>query len=208
GVPEHPGPLPDDATLETRSLHVAQAIDLCYQVYLDEDAAAPDRAVALCWVLHLVGDLHQPCHAGSLYAEGVFPGGDRGANSLKLVGGGNLHATWDGLLGGRATPGLIRKRVAELRNEVKEARRNRGPLTPGVWRNWCAHSIELAQTHVYTREVLKPIQLAQRGLIEEMPTYRLSQAYFQNAGKVARKQAAFAGVRLSSMLKLPIESRP
>ena len=26
-------------------------------------------------------DAHQPCHAGSLYAESVFPEGDRGANT-------------------------------------------------------------------------------------------------------------------------------
>lgn len=39
------------------------------------------RAIALCLIGQLVADIHQPCHAGSLYMEGVFAesDGDRGA---------------------------------------------------------------------------------------------------------------------------------
>jgi hypothetical protein len=46
--------------------------------------------VALKYLVHFVGDVHQPLHAG--YAE------DRGGNSYQLqafMKGSNLHAVWD-----------------------------------------------------------------------------------------------------------------
>ena len=59
-------------------------------------SGAPDsqRLVALKWVVHLAGDVHQPLHAG--HAD------DRGGNRYQLQAfrlGTNLHALWDsGLL--------------------------------------------------------------------------------------------------------------
>ena len=63
---------------------------------------AEEKAVYLCWVLHLVGDIHQPLHCAELYSE-QFPHGDRGGNlDLIRVGDGKpvvLHLLWDGLPG-------------------------------------------------------------------------------------------------------------
>ena len=46
-------------------------------------SAAPDdqKAVALCWIFHLMGDSHQPLHAVSLFTT-QFPDGDRGGNLI------------------------------------------------------------------------------------------------------------------------------
>ena len=43
-VPEDPGPLPDDATMETRELYIVQAIELCKKVLHDESQPKADRA--------------------------------------------------------------------------------------------------------------------------------------------------------------------
>lgn len=113
-VPADPGPLPPAATLETHDLYIAQACVLCSRVFGDKRAAPANRAIALCWLAHLVGDAHQPCHAGSLYAERLFPEGDRGANSIPTKQKHNLHALWDGLLGGRFNEGTLNRRVLDL----------------------------------------------------------------------------------------------
>jgi hypothetical protein len=86
-VPDRPGPLPLDATLESQDLYLSQAVELCRKVLSDKSKPAGDRAIALCWIAHLVGDAHQPCHAGSLYMEKVFveEDGDRGANRILAV---------------------------------------------------------------------------------------------------------------------------
>lgn len=57
---------------------------------LRSDSDPKDRLTALKWVVHLVGDLHQPLHAG--YAD------DKGANRFQVQAfgkGSNLHSLWD-----------------------------------------------------------------------------------------------------------------
>jgi hypothetical protein len=93
-VPDRPGSLPLDAALETQDLYLSQAVELCLKVLLDKSQSAGDRAIALCWIGHLVADSAQPCHAGSLYMEKVFvkKDGDRGANSIPTKQRQNMHA--------------------------------------------------------------------------------------------------------------------
>lgn len=45
-VPEFPGPLPEDATLATQDLHIAQTVELCVQV-MKSDAPNSDKAMNL-----------------------------------------------------------------------------------------------------------------------------------------------------------------
>ena len=65
------------------------------------DASRPveERAIDLAWILHLVGDVHQPLHDSSRVTE-LEPEGDRGGNDFLLdhFEMGNLHAYWDGIL--------------------------------------------------------------------------------------------------------------
>ena len=64
-----------------------------------------DQLEALKYVVHLVGDVHQPLHAG--FAD------DRGGNSYQLQAfgmGTNLHAVWDNALVRPSTPARARSR--------------------------------------------------------------------------------------------------
>lgn len=68
-------------------------------------SSAPDteRLVALKWVVHLVGDIHQPLHVGLA--------SDKGGNLFQVRAfgrGSNLHAVWDGELIRRRAGGLSR----------------------------------------------------------------------------------------------------
>nr|WP_184059873.1 S1/P1 nuclease [Sphingomonas aerophila] len=64
-------------------------------VIRDPNASKVDKQLALRFVIHIVGDLHQPLHAGN--------GTDKGGNDTKVTFMGrptNLHALWDsGLIG-------------------------------------------------------------------------------------------------------------
>jgi hypothetical protein len=65
----------------------------------DLSLAASDRAIALAWILHLAGDIHQPLHSsGRVTARD--PEGDRGGNDFLLddLESPNLHALWDMIL--------------------------------------------------------------------------------------------------------------
>ena len=56
-----------------------EAFALNFSVASDSRAPQSERAVALCWVFHLVGDMHQPLHSVSQFSK-RFPTGDRGGN--------------------------------------------------------------------------------------------------------------------------------
>lgn len=64
-VPEDPIQLPEDANLDLQELHVVQAIALCRGVLGSPDSTKSEQALAICWLCHLVADLHLPVHAGS-----------------------------------------------------------------------------------------------------------------------------------------------
>jgi hypothetical protein len=194
-----PGPLPTGATLESKDLHIAQAIELCRQT-LRGSAPDADKAIAICWLAHLVADSHQPCHAGSLYVDGIFPEGDRGANSIPTKQGRNLHALWDGLLGGRYDAGDIARRAKEISTDpvANMVGRKLGDKLDPL--QWLAESAEFGKSHVYTPEVLSAVEAAQRAGAEKVETVDLPEAYLKAAGALAQKRAAFAAYRLAAVL--------
>src|SRR5262249_48370578 len=69
--PPHP-PGARDATGQA-----IEALELNLRVAANPRAPAADRAVALCWVMHIGGDMHQPLHTASLFGP-TFPNGDSG----------------------------------------------------------------------------------------------------------------------------------
>jgi hypothetical protein len=70
--------------------NVVEAIDRFAKVVRDPQADRTARVEALRFLVHFVGDLHQPLHIGKR--------GDRGGNSIQVTWFGdatNLHAVWD-----------------------------------------------------------------------------------------------------------------
>ena len=70
-----------------------QALDHFSTVLRDPNASREDKQTALRFVVHLVGDLHQPLHVGKCC--------DKGGNDVKVTWFGkptNLHAVWDSQL--------------------------------------------------------------------------------------------------------------
>ncbi len=70
-----------------------KALDHFVAVLKDPKASRADQQLALRFIVHLVGDLHQPLHVGKCC--------DRGGNDVKVTWFGkptNLHAVWDSAL--------------------------------------------------------------------------------------------------------------
>ncbi len=80
--------------------------------------------MALCWVLHLTGDVHQPLHTTSLITEQYpLPKGDEGGNKFFIrvtpnSSGINLHSFWDGLIIGSDRFQSVRNKATEFRNRA------------------------------------------------------------------------------------------
>ncbi|MXO86508.1 S1/P1 Nuclease [Altererythrobacter aurantiacus] len=93
------------------------ALERFTQVLRDPAATREDKALALRFVVHIVGDVHQPLHAGN--------GDDRGGNDVTVSWFGeetNLHSVWD-------------SKLIDSRN-----------LSYTEYANWLMRSIEPAQT--------------------------------------------------------------
>lgn len=78
---------PSDAPAEGDAM---TALSHFTAILRDPAASADDQRMALRFVVHILGDLHQPLHVGG--------GDDRGGNSVKVTFFGretNLHSVWD-----------------------------------------------------------------------------------------------------------------
>lgn len=204
-VPDDPGPLPPDANLDTQDLYAIQAIELCFNVLRNRRATDSDRALAICWLAHLVGDIHQPCHAGSLYVEGVFPDGDRGANGVPVKQGRNLHSLWDGLLGRRYYEGDINRRLAGITGDRELLEFGRNAVSQSMdGLAWVEESRTAARQAVYTPEVMGAVSAAARGLSDGVGEVYLAEDYLKNAGQVARIRVTQAGWRLAEVWRLAL----
>jgi len=72
------------------------------------------KAIALAWLFHLVGDIHQPLHTAQLFTVD-YPKGDRGGNEIcvRVTQQGqpmDLHRFWDGVI-------TSSQNLTRLRNE-------------------------------------------------------------------------------------------
>ncbi len=160
------------------------------------DKAVPEaeRAIQLAWLLHLVGDVHNPLHTVARFTQ-PLPQGDRGGNSVFVVGASNLHSYWDALLGHTPTAEFIGKQAKSLMKTEKREK----PVNTDE-RRWVDEGVRVAKETVYTfggdsGSKGNPVQL--------------SDEYKAAATKVGRARGALAGYRLAALLNEALkEPRP
>lgn len=171
--------------------------------------AADDRAVALAWVLHLGGDIHQPLHCTALVTTD-YPRGDQGGNLcavriIKQVV--KLHAYWDDLPGSGTAHKTIAGAVEKIRSDAELSREKLEEIkkntTPGAW---ALEGRALAEELVYLKGGLKTAHWdlfdAKKLTAEQVP--QLPEDYGKNARAAARKRMALAGFRLADALKAAV----
>jgi hypothetical protein len=179
----------------------------------ESTASAEDRAVALCWLLHLIGDLHQPLHSTALFST-LFPQGDRGGNLFGVRVNGrktNLHAYWDNLLGDDPNyldesaehHAKLYKQVKELTESLRAPEYQRDKL-PELAKNttfpsWARESFELARDVAYGKLTVEPV-LVSGGTVPEAAK-EAGAEYDKLAQAIARRRVALAGHRLADRLK-------
>lgn len=174
-------------------------------VLRDPQATDAQKAIALCWVFHLVGDVHQPLHAVALFSV-RWPEGDRGGNLLWVRPAGssramNLHAFWDGLVMGPAdVRGAINRAVALRAARPREqvaALVDR--LVPSAWAR--EESAPIAVRWAYLDGSLAA------GTTPETAA-PLPATYAADAKRVAEAQVTLAGYRLSALLARALGANP
>jgi hypothetical protein len=157
--------------------------------FLDELAAPAtdpaERIVALKYVLHFVGDIHQPLHASD--------NADRGGNCVLLALGGprsvNLHSFWD--------TGLIEAMGADPEAIANDLRARITPAQKTAWeagdpKAWALESFGVAKADVY--------RLGSKPGCDDKSPVAVPPGYEAAARQVAAVQLERAGVRLAWVL--------
>ena len=186
-----PGELASSIRTDAQVTNVMTALDYNTRVLADSRRSGSDRAVALCWVLHLIGDIHQPLHAGSMFSETLFKEGDRGGNEVQTDQD-NLHARWD-----RALSNLGVQENLERISSERESDNSRqiGGLRSD-WSEWLAESRRLLTTAVYSDDIKTAITTAERNG-QSLSSQRLNAYYVSNMRRLADQQLANAGFQIA-----------
>jgi len=160
----------------------------------------PKKAYDLSWLLHLVGDVHQPLHTCTRLTA-ALPNGDDGGNKVKLSCTGcpsNLHAFWDDALGKTTkltTPpeekGL--PDAASILAIIAFAKKVRKPNAAQAAKSseavWIQESFDAAQQKAYS------------GLVAGTNgSFSLTTSFQKSAKALAKKRVALAGSRLANLI--------
>jgi hypothetical protein len=142
-----------------------------------------ERRTALLFILHFVGDIHQPLHSSD--------DNDRGGNNKSVtavgVGSGKLHGFWDTQFVTRQAPGEVALANKLLANITDAQRAAWASGTPADWAN---ESFTISKAHSY-------------GLLpapDSTDHYALPASYVDDATSVVAEQLSKAGVRLAFVL--------
>ena len=153
-----------------------EAVSWYLKVLTSEDAPMNLRRIALRYIVHLVGDIHQPLHAG--HKE------DRGGNTIMVRFNGreeNLHILWDIVFleaeGGSSQDAARRLNEAITRKEILAWQK-------GTAADWAVESHLIAESVAY--------RLPETG--------EISEDYTSKAISVIHQRLKQAGVRLACAL--------
>ena len=159
------------------------------------------RAQALRFIIHFVGDIHQPLHCATRVSA-ALPDGDRGGNSVKLkirqrngtTKTTNLHSYWDGGIGSfpKTGPNFRPPPLSQIPPAAALAKRGNPATDPALnlgnptdFAGWSEESHELAKDVAY------------KGITNNA---RPTAVYNRAATRVARKRVAWGGYRLAALL--------
>ncbi|HSZ83775.1 MAG TPA: S1/P1 nuclease [Polyangia bacterium] len=167
---------------------------------LAADATSDDvKSYDLVWLLHLVGDVHQPLHCVSRYDKSA-PAGDRGGNDVKIAGDAQppvcddprycpfgppneLHAFFDDVTGSGYATAPVVDAAAKLAAAPAKTAAVRDEEV------WIAEGLDLAKTQIY----VAPIG-AGAGPFTVTPAYQAA------AEALGKQRIALAGARLANLL--------
>jgi hypothetical protein len=158
----------------------------------DPNASLADKQLALRFIVHLVGDLHQPLHVGKCC--------DRGGNDVKVTFFGkptNLHAVWDSQ--------LVDDEQLSFTELATKLERHIRPQDIVTWwdinpRDWISESAQL-RDGLYPTAGDMPKPVKGKKVQKRQPVLPdLSYTYVYEFSPVMERRLSQGGVRLAAYL--------
>lgn len=158
-----------------------------------------EKAKALCWLFHLVGDVHQPLHTSALFTAD-FPEGDRGGTRFYVKvkptsDPVSLHQLWDGLIIGSESFQTVRNESITLRTKHPRSSLNQlsGNFADSDFTKWIDNESFPLAKKAYRDGTLK-------GGTKKSKAKVLPDGYTTDSKAKAEERMVLAGYRLADLL--------
>jgi hypothetical protein len=184
--------------------NVLTALQQAAETLRKSTAMDADRAIALCWLFHLVGDVHQPLHTVSLFSP-LYPEGDRGGTRfyVRLAPGlatMNLHYLWDNVLGQEDGVQSVWNKAARLMARSDLARSTFPELTATDFTVWIDESVHHARLSAYPQ--------GGEGSRDRTDGAVVPADYGKQAQALGERRVVLAGYRLADLLSALLKPAP
>ena len=193
--------------MRLKGMNIIQALIRSTTRMKSPTASSREKAIDLCWIFHLVGDLHQPLHSTALFSERGFPTGDRGGNSIKLTTMGNLHSLLDSRAGTGKSLSLLSKKANDWIADQNLSTLGETASRDTNIENWLKESYDVARKFVYDEELLDAIS-EQEAELQGEDTFEsgtakipIRQDYKDMAKNLAKERVVQAGYRLAAVIE-------
>lgn len=163
---------------------VIAALERFQQDLLNPKKSKEEKQFALKFIVHLVGDMHQPLHSPD--------NNDRGGNGVTVEWFGkatNLHSVWDSMI--IQQTGLGESEYVRLLEKGLTAKQIEA-MQRGTVVEWALEAHRLARDYTY----VVPID------------HKLDQSYYDRNRRIVDQQLLRAGLRLAKILNTLFESAP
>lgn len=177
------------------------------KVIRNASASDKDKAIAIAWIMHLIGDLHQPLHTSARVTD-TEPKGDQGGNLFLLTPKDtprekqeNLHWFWDSIVVRAVAP--PKTEFAE-RDYIEPLARKfmkkypiatfQGKLKPGEYDGIQQESFAYNNSIVFSSDLVR----------FQSPSAK----YKKSAYQLAEKQLALAGYRMGELFNTVFGQAP
>lgn len=164
-------------------------------------AAPAERAVALCWVMHILGDMHQPLHSAERYSD-HWPEGDEGGSQVYVLDPEtnkpiNLHWFWDDSVNRSADPEVALHLADEFMKRYPRTQ-FAAALTGNISdanavNRWATESRDLARSLTYRADA--PDAHTPQEARPAAP------AYLADVRTAAAQRVTLAGYRMADLLR-------
>jgi hypothetical protein len=180
-----------------------EAFALNFKQLSDTSASPGERALALCWVLHLAGDIHQPLHTAQLVSRD-YPQGDHGGGLEYVrdpVDGSpiTLHWLWDDSVNRSGEVSAVDGKAAELTSRFPRASLGelRLPTAADQFPQWARNeSYPLAVSIAYRAD----FPAAKSPEAAKPPP----EAYWKQLQEITARRVAVAGYRMADLVWLAL----
>ena len=201
-VPSEPGDQSNGTSPDPEN--ILNALTINVGIIRDPQSTEAQKAIALCWLFHLVDDLHQPLHVISMMTP-ELPDGDRGGNLIFVRPSPDkppmrLHAFWDNAATHIDKPSAV-SRLATRLTKQPGLKRSSFPLLRDQsftdeksFDSWArAESYPMAVNIAYQGGTLAVASSEERAVV-------LSSAYLEAAKQLSIRRVVLSGYRLADVL--------